>query len=365
MDRIRVGVIGAGMIGMAHLDALRRLPEVEIVALCTRDCERARAVAGRYGIPWAGDDYRVMLARGDIDAVHNCTPTLLHDGINRAIIAAGKHVYAEKPLARTAAEAYETWQRAERSGIVHGINYQYRLYAAAQEMRARIAGGQMGRAFLAHGHYMQQSSLYPEEYRARMTDEGMRCALSDIGTHWVDLACCVLGRRVERVFADIRTLHPVRTLPDGQEIQVETDDMSTLLLTFEGGVQGMLAVSKASAGHMNDLAIEVQGQACSLAWAQEDPARLRIGRKRGLDEVLRVAPALVDDSVADLVTLPGGHVQGWNDALLASVRAFYAAVRGEAARCATFADGFEAMAFVEAALESHEKGTWARVRRPG
>lgn len=368
MKRTRVGIIGMGMIGTQHLDALRRIPEVEIVAICATDAEKVRGLAARHGIPWAGTSYQALIDEGGAEVIHNCTPTVLHTAVNRAAISAGKHLYAEKPLAATSAEAYDIWQQAERAGILHGMNYQYRMNAAVQEMRVRVQRGDMQRVFLASGHYMQQSSLYAQDFKPRMMTEGMRCALADIGTHWVDTARCVLGRRVERVFADIRTVHPVRTLPDGSEASVCTDDLSTVLLTFEGGIQGALIVSKVSAGHMNDLALEIQGQACSLAWQQEDPGRLRIGYKLKSDERLQVSPQLVDPEVAGLVTMPGGHMPGWHDALLASMQTYYDALRGviprRAMQCATFADGFEATAFVEAAIASHETGAWAAVERP-
>lgn len=367
MNKTKVGIVGMGLIGKAHLDALRRIPEVEIVAVCEWDGKNAQACAGRYAVERWYTDFQEMVADKNVGVVHNCTPNGMHDAINRAAIDAGKHIYAEKPLSDTAADAKEVWQRAEKAGIVHGLNHQYRMNAAVQEMRVRIARGDVGRVFLASGRYHQQSGLYDTDYNWRMTEGGLSCALSDIGTHWVDTACCVLGKRIERVFANVQTIHHERTRPDGTRVQVATDDLSTLLLTFEGGIQGVLTVSKVSAGHMNDLALGIDGQQCSLYWEQENANHLKVGYKLAPNVDMQMSPYLASPEVKDLVTMPGGHPLGWYDALLASMREFYGAVRGEiaqsAVRCATFEDGFEGMAFVEAAMRSNTTGQWAQLER--
>lgn len=367
MKKTRVGIVGMGLIGKAHLDALRRLPQVEIIAICEHTAEDAKAYAARYDVPQWYTDCATMIAQADLDAVHNCTPNAAHDGVNRAILDAGKHVYAEKPLSSTAQGALDAWRHAERAGVVHGLNHQYRMNAAVQEMRVRVASGEIGRVFLASGRYHQQSGLYDTDYNWRMTEGGLTCGLSDIGTHWVDTACCVLGRRVKRVFANVQTIHAERTRPDGTRVPVATDDLSSMLLEFDGGIQGALTVSKVSAGHMNDLALGIDGQHFSMYWEQENQSHLKIGYKRAPNVDFQMTPALASPEVADLVTLPGGHVLAWNDALLASVREFYAVVQGDKAqsamRCATFADGYEGMAFVEAALRSSQSGQWAPLAR--
>lgn len=366
MKKTRVGVVGMGMIGRAHMDALRRIPQVEVAAIVEPMEEAAREAALQFDIPhWYTDAY-ALIASGRIDALHNCTPNALHDDINRAAIDAGLHIYAEKPLSNTAADAREIWGRAEMRGIVHACNYQYRMNAAVQEMRVR-ARRDMGRVFLISGHYHQQSGLYDTDFGWRMTEGGLSCGLSDIGTHWVDTARCITGLEPLRVLASMQTIHPQRTKPDGTRIDVRTDDLSSVLIDFEGGVQGALTVSKVSAGHMNDLALGVDGQQFSLYWQQESATRLTVGYKGAPNLSIEMAPQLADPSVRPLVRMPGGHSMGWYDALLASVGDFYAAVRGdiarEAMRCATFADGFAGMAFVEACLKSSRTDAWADVEQ--
>ena len=365
MKKTRVGIVGMGAIGAAHWDALRRIPEVEIVAVSGRDPIQTKEAALRFQIPEWTTSFESMFP--SVDVVHNCTPNHMHDAINRAAIARGKCIYAEKPLSQTAADAFATWKMAETAGVLHGLNHQYRMNAAVQEMRVRVQQGKAGRVFLVSGRYHQQSGLYPTDFSERMVEPNHVWALSDIGTHLADLACCVLNQRIEKVFANVQTTHEKRMKPDGEWIRVESDDLSTILVSFQNGVQGLFSVSKVSAGHMNDLALCVDSQECGMRWEQETPDRLHLTYKHRPNELLTISPQLVDPAVQGLVTRPGGHPPGWNDALYFSIREFYAAVRGEitpsAMRNATFEDGFEGMAFVEAALRSAKSGEWERISR--
>lgn len=366
MKKIKIGIVGMGMIGNAHWDALRRIPEVTVAAIADVDPAKTEQTAKRLDIPMWFTSYASMIAH--VDVVHNCTPNHMHTAVNHCAIAAGKHIYAEKPLSYTADEAFALWRGAEEAGVLHGLNHQYRMHAAVQEMRARVQQGDIGRVFLLSGRYHQQSGLYPTDFSERMVERNGVWALADIGTHWVDAACCVLGKRIEKVFASIQTTHTERTRPDGERVQIVSDDLSAMLLAFEGGAKGSFTVSKVSAGHLNDLALGVDGQHYSMLWEQETPDRLHLGFKHAPNTVLTVSPDLVHPAVADLVTLPGGHPPGWNDALYLSVREFYRALRGEisssAMRCATFEDGFEGMAFIEAALQSEKTGQWVTLRWP-
>src|SRR4051794_9343846 len=110
MKRIRVGVVGIGFIGAAHVDAIRRVPYAEVLAVASSTLERARRHADDLGIERAYGDYRELLADPDVDVVHNCTPNALHFPINRATLEAGKACFSEKPLTLTAAEADELVQ---------------------------------------------------------------------------------------------------------------------------------------------------------------------------------------------------------------------------------------------------------------
>lgn len=365
MKKTKVGIVGMGMIGKAHWDALRRIPQVDIVAITDSDAVQTEFIAKQYDIPLWFTSCEAMFSH--VDVIHNCTPNRIHDAVNRSAIASGKHIYAEKPLSLSAKDAYTTWKLAEKAGILHGLNHQYRMHAAVQEMRVRVQRGDIGRVFLVNGHYHQQSGLYNNDMIKQMHESNGVWALADVGTHWVDTACCVLGKRIAKVCANIQTIHKERIKPNGEKVDVDSDDLSSLLLSFEGGIQGVFSVSKVSAGHMNDLTLGIDGQQYSMYWEQENPNQLHIGHKKAPNQLLTMSPQLASAEVSDLVTRPGGHPLGWNDGLFLALRDFYATLRGEIAistmRCATFENGFEGMAFVEAAVQSGKLGQWIAIQR--
>ncbi len=135
---IQVAIIGAGFIGPAHLEALRRLGDVEVVALCDSRLEAAQRKARALNIAHAYDSVEALLAHPGLQVVHNCTPNHLHAQINRQILAAGLHVFSEKPLCMTAEEARELVALAARAGVVHGVSFVYRQFAMVQQAAAMI-----------------------------------------------------------------------------------------------------------------------------------------------------------------------------------------------------------------------------------
>lgn len=144
---IQVAIIGAGFIGPAHLEALRRLGDIEVVALCDSSLEAAQRKAQALNIAHAYDSVEALLTHPGLQVVHNCTPNHLHAQINRQILAAGLHVFSEKPLCMTAEEARELVTLAARAGVVHGVSFVYRQFAMVQQAAAMIRHGEVGRIF--------------------------------------------------------------------------------------------------------------------------------------------------------------------------------------------------------------------------
>ena len=141
-----------------------------------------------------------MLADERVDVVHVTTPNHLHHGQVRDALAAGKHVVCEKPLATTSAESAELLDLAQRSGLVHCTNFNLRFYPMNHQARALVASGALGAVWNVHGGYLQDWLLYPTDWNWRLEPEkgGALRAVADIGSHWMDLAQWVTGRRIER-----------------------------------------------------------------------------------------------------------------------------------------------------------------------
>ncbi len=368
MEKLRTGVIGLGFIGMQHVDAIMRVPQTRLTAVCGVNAEEARAVSERYGIEKYYGSWREMIADPDIDVIHNCTPNALHDEINRAAILAGKHVYGEKPLSESAAQAREMTLLAREHGVAAGLNHQYRLNAAVVEMRARFMSGKAGRPLAMSGCYLQESASREDDWNGKMENTGVARALNDIGIHWVDTASFVLGQPVAEVMADIYTHYPTRIGEDGSRHEMHTEDSAFVLLRFADGTPGQLAVSKAANGHKNDLRLDLWCENYSMAWEQETPDRLIVGEKGVGTETVYMNPRLCMEETRPFITAPMGHAMGWPDALRNAVQAFYTSIadgsfRNETQRYATFRDGFAGMAFVEACLRSARDKRWTEVER--
>lgn len=382
---VRVGVAGTGFAATSHLDALRRVPGVEVVAVAGSDLPRAQELAARFGIPRAYGDHLALLDDDAVEAVHNCTINSRHTELSLAALEAGRHVLSEKPLATGCGESARLLEAAERAaarGIVAAVCFNYRHYPLVAELRRRVASGEYGRPHLVHGSYLQDWLLSRTDWNWRLDAEqgGISRAVADIGTHWADLAQHVLGDPIVEVLADLVTLHPTRLRPaehvgtfrangPGEQVPVavESEDFGSVLFRLRSGARGVFTVSQASAGHKNGLVLRVDAATASFEWEQERPDRVWIGRRNEPNLELVRDPALLGGAAAAAVRLPAGHPEGWSDALANAVEDFLETVR--AARegrdhdrtIATFRDGHDRVALVEAIVESHRAQRWTRV----
>lgn len=365
---LRAAVIGLGFIGPQHVDAIRRLPLALPVALCDSSAEQVRAACERYGVPRGETSWRELLHDPSIDVIHNCTPNALHDEINREALLCGKHVYSEKPLSTSAAAARELWALARERKLAAGINHQYRMNAAVQEMRARLQHSMAGRPLMVTGCYLQESASRETDWSHRMENTGPSRTVADIGVHWVDTACAVVGEPIREVFADLQIHFPTRTGADGVAHLMTTEDTAFILVRFQSGLPGQFTVSKSANGHKNDLRLNVWCEGYGMEWRQEQPDRLILGKKETGYEILYMNPRACQEEVKPYVTTPMGHVMGWPDALRNSVSAFYSAILDgsyltDSMPCATFRDGFQGMAFIEACVRSSRERRWVEVEQ--
>ena len=364
MRSIKVGVIGVGFIGAQHIDAIHRIPGANIIALAEPFTDVLAAARENFCVECGYENWQDLIANPEIQVIHNCTPNHLHDDINRAAIMAGKHIYSEKPLSLTAKMAHELYILAGEKNVAHAVNHQYRLNAAVQEMRQRIAGGDCGRTLFIRGHYLQESHARKTDYSKRLMPETSPLrALADIGTHWADLACFISGKRIVSVYADMHTHHPVRIDPQtGNEIPIHSDDTTAVLLRFEDGTPGIMLASKVASGHKNDIMVSVEGEQCEFTWRQELPDRLNVGCREQPNGELFMNPNFTAASTRPYITTPAGHVMGWSDTLRNAISSFYTSIWSStyagSQPYATFEDGWHTILFMEACLLSAREKRW-------
>jgi len=386
MEKIKVGIIGTGFIGPTHIEAIRRLGFVEVIALAETSQEQAETKAAELGISLAYGDYREMLKNEEIQVVHNCTPNHVHFAINKDIILAGKHVISEKPLAMNSEESAELLALAKTKDVVHGVNFNYRQHASVQNLHAMISNGDLGKVNLVHGSYLQDWLLYETDFNWRLAPEvgGKSRAIADIGSHWCDTVQYVTGEKIVEVFADLATVIPVRKKAisgsntfsavnheeqEYEDVAINTEDYASVLVRFEDGSRGVFTVSQVSAGRKNRLSFEIGASKSSVFWNQEEPEKLWIGHRDKPNEILLADPSLFSAEAKTAIHHPGGHNEGWPDALKNMMLNFYTFVREEKSlktdkpNFATFEDGHLSMCITDAILESHQQQKWVKVKQ--
>ena len=382
MGNINVGVIGTGFIGPAHIEALRRLGKVNVVALADVDEQTAKAKAAALGIERYYGDYKRMLADGDIQAVHICTPNNLHYQMSKEAIEAGKHVVCEKPLAISAGQGEELVKLAAKKRVVNAVHFNIRYYPLMRQVKMMVEKGEFGEVFAIHGSYLQDWLFYPTDYNWRLEPSlsGKSRAIADVGSHWIDLIEYVSGLKIVEVFADFATFHKTRKKPlkpvetyagkilkpeDYKDVKINTEDYATVLLRFNNDARGVLTVSQVAAGRKNRLYFELDGSKKAAAWESEKPNHLWIGRRDGNNEELMRDPSLVYPEVRDIISFPGGHNEGFPDTSKQMFREIYAYIAAgdfkATPKFPTFRDGLRELVLCEKILESNKTQKWIKV----
>ncbi len=383
MKKIGMGLVGPGFVAAHHIDAVRRLGDVEVVAIAGSSQQSAEKKAREYKVDRAYGDYRDLIADPDITVIHNTTPNYLHLPVTMAVLAAGKHVISDKPLALNPQEARTMRDAAVKAKVAHVVTFNYRGNPLVQQARGMIARGECGDVSFVHGHYLQDWMTDPNVYswRSDPAKGGATSALGDIGSHWCDVAEHVSGLKIASVLAETTTVIPVRysagasaeafsTKGGGERtpVNVTSEDLASVLLRFEGGAKGSFSVGQVLPGHKNDLVLEVNGKALSLKWKQEEQNELWIGRHNRPNEIMAKDPSLVSPDARSYVHLPGGHQESWADAFFNLMRDAYAwvaeggAPEAKPAMLPTFNDGYRSNCLVDAMLKSSAGGgVWQAV----
>lgn len=374
-------VIGSGFIGTVHVEALRRIG-VNVLGVLGSSAERGATRAAQLDVPHAYASLDDLLADDRVRAVHVTSPNDLHFPQVRAILAAGRHVVCEKPLAMTSAQSGELLALATASGLVHAVNFNIRFYPVNQHVSELVSDGGVGDVRLVTGHYLQDWLLLDTDWNWRLEPErgGALRAVGDIGSHWLDLLTFLTGRRVAAVLADLATFIPVRREPagpvetfsteraaDATPVEIRTEDAATILLRFEGGARGVVAISQLSPGRKNSLRYQIDGSSSAVAWDSEQPDQLWIGHRDRPNELLLRDPALMGQRGRAAARLPAGHVEGFADTFGALFSSIYEDVAqgrpSPSPAYPTFADGHDEMLVGDAVAESARTGTWASVVR--
>ncbi len=372
----KTAIIGAGFIGNAHIEAVRRLGDVEIVALCDGQGVEEKARAAH--IQKTYTDYRVMMDEEDLDVVHVCTPNFTHYEICKAAIEHGISFICEKPFTTTAEQAEELVSLAREKGVKGMVNFHNRFYPVVNEMHQMVKEGEVGKIFSVHGEYIQDWLLYQTDYSWRLVGSqvGKTRAIADIGSHWMDAVEFVTGLKIVKVMAQFSTVYPKRLKPltkvetfstaaeDAQyeEIAIDTEDQACVLVEFENGAIGTLIVSQVFSGKKNTTEIKIAGEKESLVWSSESLNDLYIGHRERANELLTKDSGLMHQGTARVISYPSGHIEGFPDAFKQGFRQFYNSLSADGTYdYATLKDGLRETVLCDAVFESAQRKEWVNV----
>ncbi|WP_116133997.1 Gfo/Idh/MocA family protein [Tropicimonas sp. IMCC34043] len=365
-----IGLIGTGFMGKAHALAWRNVAAVmgdvapvRLEMLCDTPAEAATEKAHQFGFARATADWQALVADPAVDIVSITTPNRLHREMARAALAAGKHVWCEKPMALTLAEAEDMARAAEAAGVRTIVGYNYLRNPAFTHAGRLISDGAIGRPVHFRGWVDEDYQADPETpwtWRARIDEAGLG-ALGDIGCHLLSMTCALMGP-IESLVADMQTVHQTRPLPDGPgRGPVENEDVATALLRFASGVHGSISASRTAWGRKSRLAWEVHGTEGMICFDQERMNELQLFQNRGpkAEQGFKTILTGPEHPPYGAFCPAAGHQLGFNDLKVIEAADFLRAIAEDRRAYPDFADALVLETLIHAI--AHSARTGARV----
>lgn len=382
---LRVALIGGGLMAKSHTFAYDALPTLypdlgakpELAILADANDELAAAAARKFGFARWTSDWREAVSDPDIDIVDIVTPNWLHTEIALAAIAAGKHVYCEKPLASTAAEAKKMWEAARDAGVTTIVGFSYLGNPGIQLAKQLVDDGTLGDIWTVKAHFVVDANADPRLPRTwhYEKDKAGLGALGDIGSHVVAIVQAVAGD-ITRVFADLATV--VRERPeaagalsygsqaavDAPLLPVENDDITVVLGRLATGATAVLEVNRVGNGHPFDLALEVMGSRGSLRFSQQDSYKvelfLRGEQPRTFTGTTTVTLGPKHPNYSAFWPFPGVTL-GLHELKTVEIRNLFQAILDGSPAYPSFEQGWSVTEVLDAAERSSQTGGWTQV----
>lgn len=374
---IRIGLIGFGAMGKTHAYAVQNLPffftdldfRARIVGVATTNAARAKKIAEDYGFSRFTDDPMALIGAKDIDVIDICTPNSSHAQLAAKALAAGKHIYCEKPLCDNYADAKRIAELAAASGKVCTVVFNNRYLCAVARARQLIEQGRIGRILQFRFEYLHDSCTDPQKPAGWKQDRALCGAggvLFDLGSHVLDLAVWLCGR-FSTIASHAQIAFPTRIGSDGAAWQTNAPECFDMTVTTKDGAVGTLCASKLATGTNDDLNFAIYGERGAIRFSLMEPNFLQfydatrpagaLGAERGftrIECVGRYAPP------AGAFPSPKASV-GWLRGHVMSMYDFLHAVSVGKQNSPSFSDAAYVQYLMELALRCAADGTQRQV----
>lgn len=370
MRALGVGLIGTGYMGKCHALAWNAVapvfgdvPRPRLAVLCEVDEALATRRAREFGFAEATADWRALVSHPDVDVVSVTTPNAFHAEMAIAALEAGKHVWCEKPMATSLADAQAMLAAARTAGTVAALGYNY-IQNPAIRLAARLiregAIGPVNHVRVEMDEDFMADAGAPFSWKsAAQSGHG---ALDDFGVHAFSLLGVLVGE-VAQVMADMAKPYPTRPLQDGGARVVETHDIANLLLRFDSGASGLVALNRSAWGRKGRIAVQVFGSKGTISFDQERMNEIELYAAEGPSELQgfrRILTAPAHEPYDRFIPAPG-HGLGFNELKIIECRELMRAIAGEPAHLVDFAAGLRIERTVDAAARSFRDERWTKV----
>ncbi len=366
---MKIGLIGSGFMGKTHSFGFATAARVfelpvsfEMETLADVSMEQAENARRALGFNRATDNWRDLIEDPDIAVVDITAPNALHKEMALAAIAAGKHVYCEKPLAPLAKDALEMAEAAEAAGVKTQVGFNYLMNPMFNVAREMIAAGELGEIYSFRGVHAEDYMADPNGPWTFRHDPAGGGALADIGSHALATAEFLLGP-ISQVMGDCRTLIPERTDSRGNRRKVEVDDVSHAFVQFEAGITGAIEANWVASGRSMQHDFEIYGSKGSLHFSQERFNELHYfstSDATGRGGFRRIEASPAHEPYGAFCVAPG-HQIGFNDLKAIEIKGYAEAIAGLAPEPFNFRAGYRIQSLVEAIQTSSREKTWVMI----
>src|SRR6185437_12994839 len=384
-EQVNVALIGYKFMGRSHSNAYRQVahffPDLGAVpvmnTLCGRDRQAVEQAAGQLGWQQVATDWKDVVRRPDIDLVDIVTPGDSHAAIAIAAAEAGKHVFCEKPLANTVAEAERMLEAVQKAGVRNMVAFNYRRVPAIAYARQLIDEGRIGRIYHFRARYLQDWIMDPNFPLVWRLDKNAAGSgpMGDLGAHIIDLARYLVGD-FDEVTGMAETFIKERPLAESSDAglgasggakkgQVTVEDAAAFVTRFTNGAMGTFEVTRFAGGNRNANTFEINGSKGSI--------RFNLERLNEL-EFLDLTQPSTEQGFRDLMITdgahpymaawwPAGHIIGWEHTFTHEVRDLMQAIAAKTEVHPDFLDGLRVQQVLDAVERAANSKRWERVAR--